>query len=143
VAQQVATVREVLLARLDDLGASDLWPIAEACGLRWDGWIQMYQRMLLCLFPAECGDGEEYTPDPAKRQDVPAGVKVRKGGLFPYPCEGVGDERSLAFARWLLVGQQSPAAGLTMPDGEPVFTPADLVRLGERVSATHRTSAAR
>jgi hypothetical protein len=133
VEQQVRTVREVMLARLDDLGATDLWPIAEGCGLSWDGWIQMYQRMLLSLFPEECGDGEGYTPDPACREGVPPGAKARKGGLFPHPCEGVGDERSLAFARHFLRGQGSPAAGMTMPDGSPLFTDSDLAVLGERM----------
>ena len=36
-------------------------------------------------------------------------------------------------ARHLLLGRQSPAAGLRMPDGSPVFTDAELTRLGERI----------
>jgi len=131
--QQVRTVREVLLARLDDIGATSLWPIAEDCGLSHQAFLQMYQRMLLVLFPDECGDGEAYVPDPAERLEMPpAGAKVRKGGLFPYPCEGVGDERSLAFARHLLIGEQSPIAGMKTVDGQPMFDAAELARLGER-----------
>jgi hypothetical protein len=132
VAQQVATVREVMLARLDDLGATRLLPVAVAAGMDRETFLDMYQEWLLALFPDECGDGEPYTPDPAKREGVPAGVKERKGGLFPYPCEGVGDERSLTFARHFLRGNGSPIAGMVDDRGVPVFEPHELARLGER-----------
>jgi hypothetical protein len=134
VAQQVATVREVMLARLDDLGATHLWPIAEAAGIEHDTFLDMYQKMLWALFPVEVADGEPYTPDPAERQGVPPdGVKVRKGGLFPYPAEGIGDARSISFARHFLMGEQSPAAKMADEEGRPVFGAGDLAVLGARI----------
>jgi hypothetical protein len=162
----------VLLKRLDDLGATDIWPIAEGCGVSWDGFLGMWQQVLSALFPEECGEeGGPYTPDPAQRmRDAPSiawktvrkveeyevkvvregvevtkrrervtvPVKVRKG-LFPYPCEGVGDARSVAFAEHLLkLGKGSPAAKLAVPDPKsgttvPLLTDADLACLGERI----------
>lgn len=133
VVQMVRTVREILLARLDDIGATRLWPLADRSGLDRSAWLRMYQEMLLALFPEECGDGEPYVPNPAERMDLPPGVKVRVGGLFPYPCEGVGDARSAAFARHLLAGMESPIAGMTDGDGARLFTDAELARLGERI----------
>lgn len=168
VEQMVTTVCEVLLARLDDLGETALWPIAEDCGLTHETFLAMYQRMLYCLFPIECGEEEvdedgnlrpkAYVPDPAERvrdhptivwQDVRvveeyevtelrdgvevtekrervvvkklgewvmAPVMIRSGGLFPFPCAGVGDARAVAFAKHLLAGQASPIARHTIRD---------------------------
>lgn len=149
VGQQVATVREVILARFDDIGATRLWPIAEAAGVKHPAFLRMFQEMLLCLFPDECGDGEPYMPDPAHRMQMPPvtypdgkPIKLRPGGLLPHPCEGVGDERAAAFAEHCLnVGRASPLAGMTTTAKDqhgnavtvPLFTEADLVRLGERI----------
>lgn len=89
--------------------------------------IRIIQAAQARLFPEEFGDGPAYTPDPAGRMAVPP--HPERVGLVPrLPTVAI-------YARHLLaVGRQSPAAGLTMPDGEPVFTDADLCRLGKRIA---------
>lgn len=118
-----------MLARLDDLGATDLWPVAEEEGLSHTAFLRMYQKMLLALFPDECGDGETYAPSPDKRLD---GVRHRLGGLFPYPCEGMGDDRSAAYAECVMAGESSPVAAMRGSDGRAMFSRSDLARLGGR-----------
>lgn len=83
-------------------------------------WVQIVQAR---LFPEEFGTGPAYTPDPNGRMDVPPNPL----GLVPrLPTVSI-------YARHLLEkGKQSPAAGMTTPDGKAMFSDAELVRLAER-----------
>ncbi len=140
VASAVESVRNVLIARLDDLAAARLLPAAARYGLTPDDWLGLFREVQLALFPEEFGDGTPYTPDPAGRSETPGRFVQPKldQGLLPLHCFGIGDVRAVAFARHLELGQGSPAAELTTPDGKPLFTPADLARLGERIERRGR-----
>jgi hypothetical protein len=125
------TVQGVMIARLDAMA----YDIAKIVGDEVREEVECEQAVLARIagrivnalnyrfFPEAYEDGEPYTPDPAGRMDD---VPVQPLGLVPKrPTIAI-------LAAHLLRGQQSAAAELALPDGQPLFTESDLARLGER-----------
>lgn len=127
-AHAVATARGILIGRVDAM-LPDLVKIIQ--GVAGDSLdsderetlaIKVIQALQVRLFPEEF-TGRGSVPSPSGRLGKPA-------GLFPRVFTQAEE-----YARHLLAeGQRSPAAGLTMPDGTPVFDVGDLTRLGERLA---------
>lgn len=126
------TVQGIFIDRLDSMTDDIARIVGDEVGRRWDA---DPRQLASCagriidginylFFPEAYEDGPEYVPDPAGRMDIPPCAI----GLIPrLPTVAI-------LARHLLEkGKQSPAAGLTGTDGTPVFTDADLARLGERM----------
>jgi hypothetical protein len=126
------TVQGIFIDRLDAMTPDIARIIADEVGER----LECDHRVIVSIagrvvdalnyrfFPEAYADGEPYTPDPAGRMDVP----VQPIGLIPpRPTVAILAKHLLA------LGQQSPAASLTTPDGQPLFTDADLERLGGRI----------
>lgn len=126
------TVQGILIKRLDSLTDDIARIVGEEVGRRWDA---DPRQLASCagriidainyrFFPEAYEDGEQYTPDPSGRVDVPP----NEIGLVPrLPTIAI-------YARHLLdLGRQSPVCE-SLPG---VFSDGELARLGERIEKRH------
>ena len=134
------TVQGIFIERLDSMTDDIARIVGEEVGGRFE---VDHRQLASCagriidginylFFPEAYEDGPEYVPDPAGRMDIPPTT----AGLIPrLPTVAI-------LARHLLDrGRQSPVVRMTTVAKDkqgnevsvPVFTDADLIRLGERI----------
>lgn len=141
------TVQGIFIERLDSMTDDIARIVGEEVGSRFE---VDHRQLASCagriidginylFFPEAYEDGPEYTPDPSGRMDIPPTT----AGLIPrLPTVAI-------LARHLLdKGRQSPVVRMTTVAKDrqgnevsvPVFTDADLIRLGERIERREKAT---